>query len=122
MSYTIDGLTPAEWVRRRSRELHERDILTITIPQHIRLTIVTDTYIDGCMAVQLHEAEGQPYSILSCHVPESELIPKDAFYLKEWAENSEVAQAIFDADLVIPIDAPVYDSGFVKAYAYKLAR
>ena len=77
---------------------------------------------DGPLAVLLVGATG-PYARLSTYVPESEGLPRDGFYLKDWAENETATAAALAGGLLVPLrGVPPARAGHAGlARAYRLA-
>lgn len=78
---------------------------------------------DGPLAVQLVSSEtAEPIARLSVNMPgASEKLPRNCFYMKDWAENGEIS---IDAELSglfrLRPDLPPAVSGWVAANAYEV--
>ena len=52
----------------------------------------------GGRAVQAWEHEGEnittPYAVISTNIPDGPRLPAGQFFLKDWSENVEIAQAM----------------------------
>ena len=84
------------------------------------LNVITTTYALGGVAVQTFDAEGEPYATLSVLLPESQHLPANAFFLKDYSENAAVAAAFVAAGLATPLDHPAARAGFVWVQPYQL--
>ena len=60
-----------------------------------------DHYMNGALFVGLVDEEG-PYSDVSVNLPESGSLPKDEFFLKNWSENEELANALIEKGIIVP--------------------
>lgn len=83
---------------------------------------------DGPLAIALETSDGEPLAKLSVnmYVPEcshdSTELPPDCFYVKGWAENTELADEAFKSGLfVLRADLPSARSGFVTAPVWQIA-
>ncbi len=78
-------------------------------------------YVDGGgTAVEAWCKDGRPYATISVHIPDAPPLPEGQFYLKNWSENEEVAQAMIAAGLIEAVTPPVAaSSGYVTASAYQ---
>ena len=78
----------------------------------------------GGTAVQAWEHEGEnvtaPYAAISTNIPDGPSLPAGQFYLKDWSENSEIAQAMRADGLIERVEPQITAySGFVTACAYQ---
>lgn len=89
------------------------------------LQVEFNQYRNGALAVILNEAEGEDageeFCVVSVNMPDaSDLLPADAFYLKDWSENEPVAAELKRLGLIAPAAGiPPASSGFVQAHAYR---
>lgn len=74
-------------------------------------------------AVEVYDEFGAPYARLSvCLVDAPELPTPDHFWLKDWSENREIADALIAAGrIAIDSRIPPVQSGFVAVKAARLA-
>ena len=86
------------------------------------LTVVTARYqASNGLAVQVVDATGCPFGTVSVNLPESKALPEGAFYVKHWAENEPLVDALISQGVIEPVDAPVAASGFISGIkAYRL--
>ncbi len=85
----------------------------------LSLSIVLGEYAEGTLAVQAIDRDGMPFATLSVNM--SLPMPDGAFYLKDWSENAQVAEAFIASGLIVPApDVPDASNGFVSAKAYRL--
>jgi hypothetical protein len=49
---------------------------------------------NNALAVELVGADGEPWVMLSVNLPESDALPKDEFFLKNWTENEDIAREL----------------------------
>lgn len=56
---------------------------------------------NGSLAVELWDEEG-PFASVSSNLPESDTLPQDEFFLKNWGENELLAKELVDMGMVIP--------------------
>lgn len=87
------------------------------------LEIHTDSYADGSLAVCAVEARTrEPYGHLSVNVGDHTELRPGEFYLKDWSENEELADALVLSGAIKPVlDQPAFHTGFVTAYCYRIA-
>lgn len=58
--------------------------------------------------------------MLSVNLPDSELLPNDEFFLKDWSENEDLAKELIKRNIIIPTGRQSFDS-FVMAKSYKVS-
>lgn len=95
-----------------------------------RVEVRAGTYLeqDGPLAVALTTpVGGDPLATLSVNMykphcsADSRDLPKDCFYVKTWAENTDLAHEAFESGLFIARpDLPVADSGWVEAPVWQI--
>lgn len=85
--------------------------------------VETNEYQTGGLAVQLLESKShEVFSTISVNLPESQYIPKDAFYVKHWSENEPIVRQLIQQNIIeIAMDCVPASSGFIdEIYAYRL--
>lgn len=88
--------------------------------QSYKVNILTDRYQDGNLAVRA-ESGGEQFATISVNLPESNSLPRDAFYAKHWSENETFPEQLVAQGVIKPYPAPVASSGFVSGIrAYQL--
>ena len=60
-------------------------------------------YSNGQLAIYAYNYNGEPLAELSIECNSVELAP-DEFILKDYAENKDIAQQLFESELIIPTD------------------
>jgi hypothetical protein len=65
--------------------------------------LYTDRYVNGQLAVFVHEYSGEPLAELSIMEDSVELAPNE-FILKEYSENEEVVQEYIDANIISTVN------------------
>ena len=89
----------------------------------VRLEVVPDGYGTGprTTRVEVHDESG-PYSRLSVNLPDQPELPTtDHFWLKDWSENADLAQAIIrSGHIVLDESIPPVRSGYVMVSAYRV--
>lgn len=82
---------------------------------------------NGPVAIQLTAADGEPLAVLSVNMykPEcshdSKDLPSGCFYVKNWSENTKLAEEAFASGLfVLRDDLPQAQSGFVSAPVWQI--
>jgi len=86
------------------------------------LTVITNEYRSGGIAVGLVDSDGCPFGTVSVNLPQSSSLPAGAFYVKHWSENEPLVSALLSEEILVPVDAPEVSSGFIsgiKAYRLK---
>lgn len=92
------------------------------------VTVLRATYQDatGPTAI-LMQAKGEQLPTLSVNMyrPEcsrdSRDLPRDCFYVKQWAENEQLAKEAFASGLfILREDLPIAESGYVTAPVWQL--
>lgn len=79
-------------------------------------------YTNGATVVQAYDEEG-PFCTLSVNLPESAMLPKGAFYAKNWSENTGFVEQLLAQGVIEPVNAPVASSGFIEEIrAYRLKK
>jgi hypothetical protein len=79
---------------------------------------VTHTYHNGNMAVRLMGDDGSPFATLSVNLPESDTLPKDQFFVKDWSENEGLANQLLEqGEIKLVGDVP----NSMDCLVYKLA-
>jgi hypothetical protein len=74
-------------------------ISTENEPVHFEL----DNYRNnGALAVELVTAEGESWAMVSVNLPESDKLPKDEFFLKDWTENEKIAKELIIKKIIVP--------------------
>ena len=63
----------------------------------------TKRYSNGQLAVHMRDNDGEPLAELSVRQDSIELAP-DEFILKDYSENSDLVQDLFDSKIVVPTD------------------
>ena len=88
----------------------------------VTLEVHTDTYADGSLAIVAVEARTrEPYGKLSINVGDHTDLRTGEFYLKDWAENEELADALVLTGAIVPVvDQPPFHSGFSTAFCYRI--
>lgn len=77
-------------------------------------------YVDGGGTAVEAWCEDGPYATISVNIPDAAPLPKGQFYLKNWSENEEIAQAMIAEGIIEAVTPPVSArSGFVTANAYR---
>lgn len=79
------------------------------------------TYANGGTAVMLETTDGEPFGTISVWFPESQGLPRDVVYVKDWSENEPVVPLLVDAGMIVP--APEHQevqSGWISARAYRV--
>jgi hypothetical protein len=85
--------------------------------------VKTNKYQNGGLAVQLFDSEThETFATISVNLPESQDIPKDAFYVKHWSENEPIIAQLIQQNIIeLAKDCEPASSGFVSGiYAYRL--
>lgn len=92
-------------------------------PTPVKLEVFTSTYSDGNLAILAVVADTrEPYGRLSVNVGDHTILRDGEFYLKDWAENEDLADALIATGAIVPVgDQPPYHSGFVTAFCYRIA-
>ncbi len=75
---------------------------------------------NGALAVELVTTDGEPYEMISVNLPDSELLPKDEFFLKDWSENEDLAKELIKKGIIIPTGKQSFDR-FIMAKSYKVS-
>ena len=60
-------------------------------------------YLNGQLAIFVYNYNDEPLAELSIMYDSVELAP-DEFILKDYAENKDIAQQLFESELIIPTD------------------
>lgn len=86
-----------------------------------KLRVVFSQYGNGSKAVILNETNGEQFCVVSVNMPnESDFLPPDTFFVKDWSENEPVVAELKRLGFLVsaPSIRPA-SSGFVTAYAYR---
>jgi len=84
------------------------------------LYLTTNHYSNnGALAVELMSPEEGPYAIISLNMPDSDKLPSNEFFMKDWSENQEVAEQLIKKSIILPTGKQSA-SGFVLAKSYKI--
>lgn len=85
------------------------------------ITFSIDQYTDGGTAVEAWCEDG-PYATISVNMPDTHLLSKGQFFLKDWSENAPLAQAMIAEGIIEPVNPPMTtQSGFITATAYQFS-
>lgn len=87
------------------------------------VTLVTDTYVGGTLAVRCIGAGGEPWATLSVNLPESKDLPPGHFMGKNWSENADIFAAALAAGVIEaanPFIYPPAHAGYAQANVYML--
>lgn len=75
---------------------------------------------NGALAVELVTTDGESYGMLSVNLPDSQILSKDEFFLKDWSENEDLARELIKMGVLIPTGKQ--SSGkFIMAKSYKVS-
>lgn len=94
-----------------------------------RVNVLRATYgaADGPTAILLQLETGEPLATLSVNMykpqcsRDSQDLPKDCFYVKNWSENDAIAAEALESGLFIERpDMPRAESGYVSAPVWQL--
>ena len=91
-------------------------------PTPVTLEVHTDSYADGSLAICAVEARTrEPSGRLSVNVGDHTELRPGEFYLKDWSENEELAEALVISGAIHPVpDQPAFHSGFCVAFCYRI--
>lgn len=81
----------------------------------------TANYANGSLAVVTYTTDGENACTVSVNiVNESDKLPKDEFYVKEYSENYEPVSQLIERGIISIIDDKVAVSGFVVCRCGKI--
>ena len=78
-----------------------KDMITTQIS--IKIKLHSKQYINGQLAVYVHDINGEPIAELSIMHNSIDLAPNE-FILKDYSENKGLAEEFLDSNLFIPTD------------------
>jgi hypothetical protein len=82
------------------------------------ITIMTERYLTGGIAVTATCEDGSPYATLSVNM-DGHLPNPGCFWMKDWSENEVLARSVMDAGLV-ELTGRTLATGFVVAKEARL--
>jgi hypothetical protein len=86
------------------------------------LTLRERPYPNRNLAVEAVTAAGEPYATLSVNMPPYDKLPDGVFFVKDWSENADIAEALLASGLVVPAEGIAdRESGFIVASADRWA-
>lgn len=79
--------------------MEELSAVLVTTPTGTTVSVRTDRYVHGGLAVELYCEDGEPYATVSINVPGVPL-PADEFVFKTYSENEGLLEAMLAAGVV----------------------
>ncbi len=105
-----------------TEQLKQNPITLKSYGNEEQVIIKDGKYGNGATAITLISvSDGQPYATISVNITgESEKLPKNEFYVKDYSENEDIVRQLIQQQILIPTGKSV-QTGFVTVKSYKLA-
>ena len=99
--FEVMGRLDKTFIPRLNEDVQGKSFTLNLFGEETPVSFSFDHYMNGALFVGLVDEEG-PYSNVSVNLPESGSLPKDEFFLKNWSENEELANALIEKGIIVP--------------------
>jgi len=99
--FEVMGRLDKTFMPRLNEEVQGKSFTLNLFGEETPVSFSFDHYMNGGLFVGLVDEEG-PYADVSVNLPESANLPPDEFFLKNWSENEDLANALIKSGMIVP--------------------